>query len=421
MEVIMKNSLYWKLSAFFFAFFFCWLVFFAFMPIWFKQILHLSGTEIGTIYSVNAIFTMMLQPCYGYISDRIGLKKTLLYFITGMVSLTGPFFIFVYGPLLTSFFSAGLIVGAIFMALVFLAGCAVIESFIEKVGRRYNFEFGRARMWGSLGAAVGIFFAGIAFNINPNIIFWLASVGSAVMFIVLMNVKLDEADVEVAKKNNISLKDVRQLFKSKTVWNFMVFILGSACVYSVFDQQFPIYYASLFPTEAEGNAAFGYLNSFQVFLEAGGMCIAPWIVNKIGAKKGLVLAGAIMTFRMLGSGIVTNTYGISAIKLLHAIELSILLVAVFKYLAKNFDNRLSSVMYLVGFQLSNQVGAAILSPIVGSLYDSIGFPPTYLFLGVVVGSFTLFGLFSLRSDNKNIGNISSSAVNDNLLEQSKYN
>ncbi|MCC5467730.1 oligosaccharide MFS transporter [Pelosinus baikalensis] len=417
----MKNSLYWKLSAFFFAFFFCWLVFFAFMPIWFKQILHLSGTEIGTIYSVNAIFTMMMQPCYGYISDRIGLKKTLLYFITGMVSLTGPFFIFVYGPLLTSFFSAGVVVGAIFMALVFLAGCAVVESFIEKVGRRYNFEFGRARMWGSLGAAVGIFFAGIAFNINPNIIFWFASVGSAVMFIVLMNVKLDEADVEVAKKNNISLKDVRQLFKSKDVWSFMVFILGSACVYSVFDQQFPIYYASLFPTEAEGNSAFGYLNSFQVFLEAGGMCIAPWIVNKIGAKKGLVLAATIMTFRMLGSGIVTNTYGISAIKLLHAIELSILLVAVFKYLAKNFDNRLSSVMYLVGFQLSNQVGAAILSPIVGSLYDSIGFPPTYLFLGVVVGSFTLFGLFSLRSDNKNIGNISSSAVNDNVLEQSKYN
>ncbi|AJQ28973.1 oligosaccharide MFS transporter [Pelosinus fermentans] len=408
----MKNSLYWKLSAFFFAFFFCWLVFFAFMPIWFKQILHLSGTEIGTIYSVNAIFTMMMQPCYGYISDRIGLKKTLLYFITGMVSLTGPFFIFVYGPLLTSFFSAGVVVGAIFMALVFLAGCAVVESFIEKVGRRYNFEFGRARMWGSLGAAVGIFFAGIAFNINPNIIFWFASVGSAVMFIVLMNVKLDEADVEVAKQNNISLKDVRQLFKSKDVWSFMVFILGSACVYSVFDQQFPIYYASLFPTEAEGNSAFGYLNSFQVFLEAGGMCIAPWIVNKIGAKKGLVLAATIMTFRMLGSGIVTNTYGISAIKLLHAIELSILLVAVFKYLAKNFDNRLSSVMYLVGFQLSNQVGAAILSPIVGSLYDSIGFPPTYLFLGVVVGSFTLFGLFSLRSDNKNIGNISSSAVNN---------
>ena len=107
-----------------------------------------------------------------------------------------------------------------------------------------------------------------------------------------------------------------------------------------------------------------------------------------------------MTCRMVGSGVVVNTIGISAIKLLHAVELSLLLVAVFKYIAKNFDNRLASVMYLVGYQLSNQLGAAILSPIVGSLYDSIGFPSTYLFLGAVVGSFTLFGAFVLVSDSK---------------------
>ena len=62
---------------------------------------------------------------------------------------------------------------------------------------------------------------------------------------------------------------------------------------------------------------------------------------------------------MVGSGVVVNTIGISAIKLLHAVELSLLLVAVFKYIAKNFDNRLASVMYLVGYQLSNQLGAAI--------------------------------------------------------------
>ena len=66
-----------------------------------------------------------------------------------------------------------------------------------------------------------------------------------------------------------------------------------------------------------------------------------------------------MTCRMVGSGVVVNTIGISAIKLLHAVELSLLLVAVFKYIAKNFDNRLASVMYLVGYQLSNQLGAAI--------------------------------------------------------------
>ena len=43
----MKNSVYWKLSAFFFVYFFSWLVFFAFLPIWFGQKLQLSGMQIG--------------------------------------------------------------------------------------------------------------------------------------------------------------------------------------------------------------------------------------------------------------------------------------------------------------------------------------------------------------------------------------
>ena len=396
----MKNSVYLRLSSFLFTFFFCWLVFLAFMPIWFKQVLHLSGAQIGTIYAANAIAAMTFQPIYGDISDRIGLRKHLLGFINFCVAMTAPFFLLVYQPLLESFFFAGVVAGALFMAIAYNAGVAAIESFVEKAGRSNDFEFGRARCWGSLGAAVGIFAAGLVFNLNPSYIFILASIMSLPLAAILYTTKLKASDLEIAEKNNISLADVRELFKIKNVWLFMIFILGSACVYGVFDQQFAIYYASLFPTEAEGNEAFGYLNSFQVFLEAAAMFAAPYFVNKLGAKRSLILAGTIMTCRMVGSGVVVNTIGISAIKLLHAVELSLLLVAVFKYIAKNFDNRLASVMYLVGYQLSNQLGAAILSPIVGSLYDSIGFPSTYLFLGAVVGSFTLFGAFVLVSDSK---------------------
>lgn len=396
----MKNITYWKLSAFIFMFFFSWLVFFAFLPIWFGQKMHLTGTQIGTIYACNAICTMILQPCYGYISDKIGMKKYLLYFITLLVALTGPFFMFVYGPLLQNMFFAGVICGSVVLSMAYYAGCAVNESYIEKASRMYNFEFGRARAWGSLGAAVGVFCAGRAFNYDANLIFWMASAGAIFMFLILLTVKIDESRADFIKEESIGLKDVKHLFKFKDVWLFMIFIFGSACVYGVFDQQFAIYYASLFPTVEQGNETFGYLNSFQIFLEAGGMCLAPFIVNKIGPKHGLILAGAIMTFRMVGSGLVNDPISISIIKLLHAVELSILLVSVFKYLAKNFDTRLSSVLYLVGYQLSNQVGAAILSPIVGNLYDTVGFKTAYLFLGAVVGTFTIFGLFALISDRR---------------------
>lgn len=398
----MKNAVYWKLSAFFFVFFFAWLVFLAFMPIWFKQALHLTGTQIGIIFSANAALTMCTEPIYGYISDRIGMRKHLLYFIIALIIMTGPFFTMLYAPLLINNFYLGVILGGIYLATAFNAGIATVESFIEKCGRRSGFEFGRSRMWGSLGAAVGIFCAGLAFNADMNSIFWIASGSALLLLPILRSVKIQLTDDEAQDKKHVSLKDVRELFRIKDVWLFMAFIVGSACVYSVYDQQFAIYYASLFPTEAEGNEAFGFLNSFQVFLEAVCMGIAPVIVNKLGPKRSLILAASIMTMRVAGSGIVTNVYGISALKLLHSIELAILLVSVFKYIAKNFDNRLASVMYLVGFQLSNQLGATVLSPLAGSLYDSIGFASTYLVLGAIVGTFTAFGAVVLVPDNKNI-------------------
>lgn len=397
-----KRIIYWKLSMYFFFFFFSYALCYSFFAIWLGQSIKLSGVQTGIIFSANAVFTMAFQPLYGYVSDRIGLKKTLLYTISLLVVLAGPFFIYVYGPLLKWNFWFGVLVGGFYLGLTFLAGCAAIESYIEKVSRKYKFEFGRARMWGSVGSAAAAFIAGRIFNFDPNINFWMASFSAILLIFILFFTKVEMNEIEIEKAESVTLKDMGNLFKLKDFWVFMIFMLGSACVYTVFDQQFPLYYASLFPTSDLGNQVFGYLNSLQIFLEAGTMFLAPFLVNKIGAKNSLILAGCIMTFRMIGSGLVFDPYSISFIKLIHAFELATMLVAIFKYLAEHFDTRLSSVLYLIGFQFSTQIGTAVLSPIVGSLYDQIGFRQTYLYMGAIVFAFTLFGAFTLLSSHKNI-------------------
>ena len=118
----MKQKLYWMLSFFCFMFFFCWFVFNAFLPIWLKQVNHLSGVQIGTIFGFNAAVTMALQPFYGYILDRLGMRKNLLYFINACILFTAPFFLFVYQPLLASHFYIGAILGAIYLGVAFNAG-----------------------------------------------------------------------------------------------------------------------------------------------------------------------------------------------------------------------------------------------------------------------------------------------------------
>ncbi|GLC87134.1 MFS transporter [Lysinibacillus piscis] len=390
-----SKNLYWKLSAYFFFFFFTWSSSYSLFSIWLGQEINLSGSATGIIFSINAIFALCMQPLYGYISDKIGLKKNILFFISLLLVFVGPFYIFVYGPLLQYNVLLGAIVGGLYLGMAFLAGIGAIESYIEKVGRKYGFEYGKSRMWGSLGWAAATFFAGQLFNINPNINFWIASVSAIILVGIIFSIKIEMSHDEMEKAESITFKDVGNLFKLKDFWFFMLYIIGVTCVYSVYDQQFPIYYSSLFSNEALGNQVFGYLNSFQVFLEAGMMFAAPFIVNKIGAKKSLVLAGFLMAFRIIGSGMVDGPIGISGMKLIHAFELPIMLIAIFKYLAANFDTRLSSILYLVGFQFASQIGASILSPIAGLLYDDVGFRNTYLIMGTAVFIFTCISIFTL--------------------------
>ncbi|MEI4525544.1 MFS transporter [Priestia megaterium] len=395
-----SKSLYWKLSAYFFFFFFTWSSSYSLFSIWLGQEIKLNGSATGLIFSVNAIFALCMQPLYGYISDRIGLKKHVLFFISCLLVFVGPFYIFVYGPLLQYNVLIGAITGGLYLGVAFLAGIGAIETYIEKVSRKYKFEYGKSRMWGSLGWAAATFFAGQLFNINPHINFWVASVSAVILVAIIFSVKVEMSSYEMEKAESVTLRDVASLFLLKEFWFFMIYVVGVTCVYGVYDQQFPIYYASLFPTESIGNQVFGYLNSFQVFLEAGMMFAAPFIVNKIGAKNSLILAGFLMGFRIIGSGLVVGPIGISSMKLIHALELPIMLIAIFKYLAANFDTRLSSILYLVGFQFASQIGASVLSPIAGGLYDSVGFSRTYLIMGGMVLVFNVISMFTLLNSKK---------------------
>ncbi|EFE94451.1 Lactose-proton symport [Serratia odorifera] len=393
---------YLLLSGLLFFFFFTWSSSFSLIAIWLHQKIGLKGAETGLIFSAMSLMALFIQPLYGFIQDKLGLRKHLLLFIGVLLVLTGPFFIYAYAPLLRFNLALGALVGGVFISLAFNAGIGVLESYTERVSRIVGFEFGRARMWGSLGWASATFFAGFIYNINPNINFWLAS-GSAVLFLLLLSqvqvLKPNAmAALEYGKPDNLRLQDALDLLRLPRFWALVVFVIGTS-VYGVFDQQFPVYFASQFSSAQQGNEMYGFLNSLQVFLEAGGMFLAPLLVNRIGIKQSLLLASSVMALRMFGSGLASGAIMISAMKLLHAVELPILLVALFKYITSRFDSRLSSTLYLVGFQFIGQVAASFLAPLAGYGYDHIGFADTYLLMGCAVACTTLLSCFLLRGES----------------------
>tara|TARA_R100000687_G_scaffold83703_1_gene89498 strand:- start:14285 stop:15433 length:1149 start_codon:yes stop_codon:yes gene_type:complete len=366
-------------------------------PLWLNQALALTGKETGVVFATNALAALIIMPVYGILQDRLGTGKQLLFMLGLLMAGVGPFFILIYQPLLTSFFIVGAIVGALYSALTFGAAVGTLEAYIERLGRQHDVEFGKARLWGSLGWACATFVAGVIFNINPKLNFVLAS-ATGVGFILCLFWLPASTKTPRTKKKKVGVSDVLSLFSQSRFWRLSLYVMGVSCLYQIYDQQFPIYFSSLFPTPEEGNRFYGYLNSLQVFIEAGMMFIAPFIVNKIGPKNGLLLSGAIMALRMLASGVVADPVSISLVKLLHALELPILLVAIFKYIAVNFDTRLSATIYLIGFHVFTQVVTTLLSSVVGELYDELGFADTYLLLGTVVTVNLIFSFWILENN-----------------------
>ena len=88
---------------------------------------------------------------------------------------------------------------------------------------------------------------------------------------------------------------------------------------------------------------------------------------------------------------------ISVLKPLYGLEICLLLVSVFKYIAEHFDNRVNASMYLLGYQAMLYVGNVVVSSPAGLMYDRIGFEKTYIIMGIVVLTFTLISAFTLSA------------------------
>ena len=409
---MIKNKNYWFSSGYLITFYAAWSLWWSFYAIWLKSKIGLSGEQLGVVYAANSAAAMFFMIFYGFIQDKLQIGKAVVTFQSIMMILIGPFLIYVYEPLLRQDFILGVCIGAPVLSAGFISGSALIDSFIERISRLCNFEFGPARFWGSFGYAAATFVAGISFGIDPHINFWLASGVAAIYFIInlffkptqKLSVSNNTPQIIVPKPNIPTISEILSLFALRKFWLFVVFIIGTFSFYTIYDQQlFPNFYTSFFEKEETGYKIYGYLNSFQVFLEASCMIIAPYFINKLGAKKSLLVAALVMICRIGLSASLDNVYLISLVKLFHAIEIPLFILAMFKYIVANFDARLSATLYLVGFNISSNLGVIVLSKPVGKLFDNHGYSTTFYILASIVLIISCIAIFTL-TDNKQANN-----------------
>src|SRR5476649_1894108 len=93
---------YLLLSGLLFCFFYTWSSAFSLISLWLSQKVGLKGTETGLFFSAIALTALCAQPLYGFIQDKLGLRKNLLWAIGCLLLASGPFFIFCFRAFLAA-------------------------------------------------------------------------------------------------------------------------------------------------------------------------------------------------------------------------------------------------------------------------------------------------------------------------------
>ena len=176
--------------------------------------------------------------------------------------------------------------------------------------------------------------------------------------------------------------------------------------------RFPTYYANLFPTEEIGNATYGTLNGFQVFLESAMMGVVPIIMKKIGVRNALLLGATVMFLRIGLCGVFHDPITVSIVKLFHSIEVPLFCLPAFRYFTLHFDTKLSATLYMVGFQIASQVGQVIFSTPLGAFHDKMaqilpnndmGSRVTFWVISGIVLCALIYGFFVIKRDDQEVG------------------
>lgn len=395
------NRNYFVFSGYFFTYFFIMATCYPFLGIWLGDINGLSGEERGIVFASMSFFALCFQPIFGYVTDKLGVKKHMLWAVAVALLFYAPFFIYVFAPLLKSNIWLGAIAGGVYMGFVFSGGAGASEAYVERVSRQSNFEYGRARMFGMIGWGICASIAGLLYSKDPDSVFWLGSAGAVVLLVLVALAKPEQnstASVVAqlgANKNPVSLAQAVKLFKLPRFWALLAYVVGVACTYDIFDQQFGNFFNTFFDSKEQGIEMFGYVTTMGEFLNALIMFFVPLLINRMGAKNALLTAGFIMTIRIIGSSFATEAWHVVVLKTLHMFEVPFYLVGLFKYIGNVFEVHFSATIYMVACQFIKQVGNMLASSVVGRWYDSYGYQETYFILGCIALAFTILSIFTL--------------------------
>jgi len=374
----MKSA--YTVKSFNFLFFALLSMFIPFLPLYFSD-RGLNETQIGTIIGIGGFITLIAQPLWGMISDRLRTIRKVLLLLVICCTVTG------YSLYSTD--SYPLILFFVMLTYFFLMPIdPLTESLNFRVAESEGISYGSLRTYGALGYAVMSLVAGYLMTEfgSRSLGFTFAGLGLISLVVAFLM-----PDAPVSGKP-LTIKSLKNFLSNKETVLFLILVFISSIPARMNDT-----YLGLYIKDLGGKPN---LLGLAWFIAAGSeilvFSLSFWWLRKNKELALIALAGAFYFIRFFISAWITDPNWLAYIQILQIFTFPVFYTAAIQYLYSIVPVEWRATGQTVLALLFFGVSGIIASFAGGALYQALGGHTMYLTISVLSLIGTLFGLVLYR-------------------------
>lgn len=339
----------------YFFFFMSFGIFMPYINVYYRQI-GLSGVQIGLINTLSPLFGIFSGPLWGMISDRFGIVRRIL-----MVG--------VFGTILSAL---GISAVRIFVWILPLAAAyslfsSALTPLLDSVGLHflgeYRQEYGRLRIWGSIGFIISSWtFGHILEKLGLHALFYGYAV--TMLFVLVTLFWLPAVKPEL---NSSVLSGLSELVRHPAwlVFSISLVLLGLA-------SNGAYIFLGIYIVELGGNEVLiGTAMSLGAIAELPFMLFSAPLITRFGSRNTLAMAYFFYAIRFFLYGIMPSAVWVLPISLMNGITFGLYWVSAVSHANDLAPDNLKATAQ--GLLLATLNLASVLGGIIGGLiYDQFG-------------------------------------------------
>ncbi len=329
-------------------------------PVWFAD-RGLSVIEIGYLSSLGSMAKLIASGPFGNIADRFG-KPGLMVAVAVAVGLAGH-----VGYLLSGAFWQYAAI-AILVGMFFPGALSVLESAASRQAALGRFDYGRVRLWGSVGFLATSLLAGALLRwVDPWIIMPLIVGCFALALIVAIAAPIGDSGEPRPPRASLWLHSLTILKSPGVAWVF----LAAGCI----QNSHMMYYSySVLHWRSVGmeSTLTGLLWGLSIIGEIGLLMIAGGWLMRVPPAWLMLAGGLSAAFRWSVMAVTSDSWAMVGCQLLHAPSFALTHLATMRFFGDRAPAGLAATTQ--GLFMALPMGLATMAAFAGSglLYQAFG-------------------------------------------------